>query len=128
MLEIIPLDSMPCTIFCDIDGCILKHEWPPDVNRIPELLEGAFIKFTEWNRQGHKIILTTARTSNYRDVTIRALNSHRLPFNELLMDLPCGRRILINDVKPEEAELQTAIAYNLKRNAGLLELDWRKAA
>jgi len=53
----------PKTIFCDIDGTILRHSHKfSDITlHDPELLEGVLSKFNEWDSKGYKIILTTAR-------------------------------------------------------------------
>lgn len=114
----IPLIEQPGTVIVDIDGTILKHNWPPSRDNRPELCEGVFYCFKKWKERGFDIYIMTARTKNFEDITRDQLNACRLPFDELLMGCRQGRRILINDYKPHEPDNPTAIAINLRRDAG----------
>ena len=53
------MDLRPKTIFCDIDGTLVKHELPWK-NVIPnkklEILDGTIEKFSEWDAKGYYII------------------------------------------------------------------------
>lgn len=53
----------PSTIFCDLDGTILKHlhSFSEVTSTKAELLPGVREKFDEWDSKGHRIILVTAR-------------------------------------------------------------------
>jgi hypothetical protein len=83
----------------------------------PSLLPGVQEKFQEWREKDYYIILTTARPEGCRSTTESQLVSYGLFWDKLVMGLPVGPRVLINDVKP--SGLQTAIAVNLLRNVGL---------
>ena len=117
--------KMTKTIFCDIDGTILKHKADIYKNILepPEILDGVIEKFKEWDKNNYKIILTTGRKSSTRKQTIEQLNSLGIIFDELIMGLPNGDRILINDKKTDGIE-NTAYAYNLVRNEGMNNLNF----
>ena len=69
------------------------------------------------------IIFTTARFERHRELTEFMLQSHNIHYKSLIMDLPSGCRILINDSPYNH--LQKAISYTVKRDIGLhtLKLD-----
>ena len=107
------------TIFCDIDGTILKHSkgiYTLDKDK-QEVLPGVYEKFQEWLLRSYKIILTTARPESTRKLTEQLLQDLGITYHELIMNLPCGERILINDTKPDG--MITARAYSVKRDKGI---------
>ncbi len=114
---------MPKTIFCDIDGTILQHLGDVLKNRkdkqalLPHVLE----TFRAWDREGHTIILTTARKESERVRTEEQLRGTGISYDRLIMGLPAGDRILINDRKPH-SDRDTAYAINLARNQGLTNI------
>ena len=105
------------TWFFDLDGTILKHNgrW----NGGDELLPG--VKEL-WDKipPGDCIVITTGRETEYIQESLDFLDQHNLRYNHVLCNLPLGERIVINDEKPEG--LQTAIAWNVKRDAGFKDL------
>ena len=111
---------MTKTIFCDIDGTILKHRGDIYKNILepPEILNGVIDKFKEWDKNNYKIILTTGRKEGNREKTKEQLKTLGINYDELVMGLPNGDRILIND-KKENGIDYTAYAYNLVRNEGM---------
>ena len=113
-------DPRPCTIFLDIDGCILKHQGSLGgiILNEAELLPGVRERFDEWEKKGYNIILTTGRKESLREITEKHLRSFGLFWNQLIMGLGGGHRVLINDLK-EGSSSATATAINLKRDAGL---------
>ena len=108
---------MPATIFCDIDGTIIAHrdcgQWSGD----PEPVPGAVEQMHRWHRQGHLIVLTTARSEDTRQNTEAELEEVGVPWDRLVMDLTVGPRVLINDAAPERPV--AAVAYSLARDEGL---------
>lgn len=62
----------------------------------------------------------TSRDSTYREATEMNLKRSEIKWNMLIMDIPRGERILINDSKP--SGLVTAHAITLQRDAGLTEI------
>ncbi len=110
----ISLSPLSHTWLIDIDGTILKHNGYLESN--DQLLEG-IKEFWIMIPKNDYIILLTSRSKSYEKRTIEFLNINNLRYNQIVFNLPTGERILLNDTKP--SGLQTAIAINLKRNAGL---------
>ena len=114
-------DNRPKTIFCDIDGTLVKHGSPflaSKPNFKMELLPGTLEKLEEWDREGHNIILTTGRRESMRKETERQLTEVGIIYDYLLMGIKGGKRYLINDRKPNGSE-DYALAINLDRNKGI---------
>lgn len=114
----------PKTIFCDIDGTLIKH-FTPDVTSkedfTPSIIEGTLTKLNEWDKKGYKIILVTARRESMRKITEKQLSQIGVFYDYLIMGITSGPRVLINDMKPDN-EI-TAFAFNLERNEGIKNID-----
>lgn len=115
----------PKTIFCDIDGTIIKH-----VHRFSYVgfepavaLKGVINKFNEWDSKGHKIILTTARKESARMLTEKQLTDLGLCWDQLIMGVTSGARILIND-KNLDTDPDRAIALNVITDQGFDDIHW----
>jgi NDP-sugar pyrophosphorylase family protein len=111
----------PKTIFCDIDGTIIKHVHRfSEVGKDPaEILPGVREKFDEWDSKGYKIILTTARKESARRLTEKQLSLIGLPWDYLLMGITSGQRVLIND-KLINNDPDRAIAINVITSEGFV--------
>lgn len=107
------------TIFIDIDGTILEHNPKFSYNKKVKILPGVKKAFDEWNKKEYKIILTTGRRENDRDLTVKQLQKLELSYDHLIMGLGRGERVLINDIKPDGTI--TAKAINVKRDSGFGE-------
>lgn len=109
----------PKTIFCDIDGTLVKHAHRfSDLKDIePTLLPGVREKFNQWDSQGHKIILCTARKESAREMTESHLRMLGLCWDTLIMGVTSGQRVLIND-KLNVAHPDRAIGINVITNEG----------
>jgi len=111
----------PCSVFIDLDGTILtqtgdaSHQLTSDI----ELLPGVKERFNEWSSLGYSITLTTARKESSRQITEEQLRKNGLFWDNLIMNLTSGQRVLINDLKPGREHIPTAIAINLIRNEGI---------
>ena len=108
------------TIFCDIDGTIFKHRYSSlhDIMTCnPVLLPGVIKKFIEWRSKDYYIVLTTARPEGCRRTTEEHLAIYGLFYDQLVMGLPVGPRVVINDKKPNG--MVTSYAISLERNEGL---------
>jgi len=118
---------MTKTIFCDIDGTIFKHKGDINKNLLepPEILNGVIEKFKEWDKNNYKIILTTGRKEGNREETKQQLKILGINYDELIMGLPNGDRIIINDKKEKGIE-NTAYAYNIVRNEGINNINLNK--
>lgn len=106
------------TLFCDIDGTIIKHIGNATeqlLNPLPTLCKNALDAINCWSRKGYKIILTTARKPSMKNITIKQLEELGIIYDDLLMGIS-NIRILINDCKDR---YPTAFAINLERNTGL---------
>ncbi len=117
-------ETRPITIFCDIDGTLVKHCSPfiatrPDFHM--ELLPGTLSKLEEWDRAGHNIILTTGRRESMRKITEKQLAEVGIIYDQLIMGIKGGKRVLINDRKPNGTK-NYASAINLTRNEGINNL------
>lgn len=117
----------PKTIFCDIDGTILKHvhRFSDIVDTEPKLLNGVRDKINQWDSQGHRIIFVTARKESARDVTEKHLKQLGLCWDHLVMGVGGGERILIND-KLNSNHKDRAYSVNVITNAGFDTIDWTK--
>ena len=117
----------PKTIFCDIDGSILKHAHVASdvITGTPVLLEGVAAKFNQWDSQGHRIILVTARKESMRDITVRHLQELGLVWDQLIMGVGGGARYLIND-KLIDSDADRAVAVNVLTDGGFDKIDWNE--
>ena len=109
------------TIFCDIDGTLIHH-WGEkclvktmenDAILLPDVLETV----DGWKNKEYMIILTTARPESMREITEKQLQSVGLFYDKLIMGLPRGKRVVVNDCKPNMEE--TAVGVTVERNKGL---------
>ncbi len=123
-MEYVPIDRRPRTLIIDIDGCLFRQKdfWP-DIVKINELLPGVKEKLKRWHMRGDRIVLISARPEGYRGTTEHQLRKANLMWDVLLMGMPTGQRILINDVKPEQTNIEMAIAVNLERDKGMEGLE-----
>ena len=113
------INQKPKTIICDIDGTLIKH--CGDITKqvdSKELLPGVLDFWKKIDRDGCRIILITGRRESLREKTIIVLNELGIFYDELIMGLPSGTRVLINDLKPS-GDKPTALAINVERNKGL---------
>jgi NDP-sugar pyrophosphorylase family protein len=115
----------PKTIFCDIDGTILKHvhKFSDVCFQIPELLEGVRKKIDQWDSHGHKIVFCTARKESARELTEKQLRDLGLCWDYLIMGISSGTRVLIND-KLKKTDPDRAISANVVTNRGFDSIDW----
>ena len=114
----------PKTIFCDIDGTLIKHFGDIFDNIInePIILNNVIDSIKEWDRNNYKIILTTGRKEGHRQRTEEQLAILGIPYDQLVMGITNGDRILINDKKLNSTR-DTAYAVNVIRNDGLTNID-----
>jgi FMN phosphatase YigB (HAD superfamily) len=111
------MNTRPKTIFCDIDGTLIKHDLPINITKEDyklELIEGTLEKLQEWDTKGYNIILTTGRKESLRRITEKHLQDAGIVYDQLIMGIGGGSRVLINDLKPSGE--QTAFAFNVIRN------------
>ena len=112
------------TIFCDIDGTIFKYrKFETYETSKPEVLPNVKNKISEWRKEGHMVVLTTARPSYLLEHTKKELSMNGIGYDRLIMEIERGPRILINDMDPNKPG-QRAMGVNLNRDKGFEEIDW----
>lgn len=118
--------STPKTIFCDLDGTLVKHCGDPLAMQNPdhelELLPGVREILLDWDRKRYHVVITTGRKESTRDATVKQLQRAGVLYDQLIMGFGGGDRILINDKKPD-SDRDTAYAINLSRNTGVLGVE-----
>ena len=105
------------TIFCDLDGTLIPHNWHPDDNT-PMLLPGVeeFLRSLTQNR--YYCVLTTARFQSECIYVLGQLRQkYNFQFNEFIYGLPTGPGVVVND-NSSEGECK-AFAIAIERNKGL---------
>lgn len=118
------MDIRPKTIFCDIDGTLLEH-FPSGESFYsyePKALPGTVEKLLEWDKKGYNIILTTGRKESMRKITEKQLELAGIFYDQLIMGIGGGVRVLINDYKPNSTE-ETAVAITLERDFGISKIN-----
>ena len=117
------MNTIPKTVFCDIDGTLLRHTGDILLNmKLNEVLPNVNQTIRQWDRNNYRIILTTGRKESTRQQTVDQLKAAGIVYDQLIMGLPNGPRVIINDKKEKGIE-NTAYAVNLVRNSGLDQLD-----
>jgi hypothetical protein len=118
------IEIRPKTLIVDVDGCLLFHSGKLTLQntKTPDLLPGVKEKFDEWDRKGYRIIIMSGRKESMRSTTETQLREYGLYWDQLILGVGGGDRILINDKKPN-SERATAVAINLERNVGLANIE-----
>ena len=112
----------PKTLFLDIDGTLIFHHNKFLTKQLyTNILNGTIDKFTEWDKKGYNIILVTGRRESMREQTEKQLTEMGLFWDQLVMGIGGGDRIIINDRKPD-SENDTCYAINIDRNVGIGEI------
>ena len=113
----IVLSQLSHTWLFDLDGTILLHNG--HLNSGDVVLPGVQ-EFWRKIPSSDIIIILSARDEKYRPTTENFLKEKGLRFNNLIMSLPKGERLIFNDKKPKG--LETAIAINVNRDDGLEDI------
>jgi phosphoglycolate phosphatase-like HAD superfamily hydrolase len=115
----------PKTIILDIDGTLIKHYGTSQTSvGEPKILPGVIKKLNEWDIKGYNIILMTGRRESLRQLTEEQLLKVGIFYDQLIMGIGGGQRVLINDLKPAGVDFgDTATAIQLERNKGISEVD-----
>ncbi len=111
----IEVSSLSHTWILDVDGTLVKHNGYK-IDGYDTLLEGVK-EFFETLPKEDKVILLTARKGQYLEDLKNFLTQNNLRYDYLLVDMPMGERILVNDKKP--SGLNTAYAINKNRDEKL---------
>ena len=118
------MNNKPKTIICDIDGVLIKHKNEGLSKQLGyvDLLEDTISKMTEWDAKGYNIILITGRRESLRNKTEQQLLMYDIFYDQLIMGVGGGDRIVINDRKPN-SKRDTAYSINLNRNEGVNDVE-----
>lgn len=106
------LSPLNHTWILDLDGTLVKHNGYI-IDGYDSFLPGA-LEFLESIPKSDMIVIITARTEEYKEMTEGFLKSNDIRFNKIIYGAPYGERILINDRKP--SGLITSISINTNRN------------
>jgi len=112
------------TLFLEIDGTLVKHENPSITSKPSHkmvVLKGTIDRLLEWNKKGYTIILTTGRRESNRELTEKQLQEAGIFYDQLIMGVGRGPRVVINDIKPDG--MITAYSINVDRNIGISNID-----
>lgn len=112
---ILTLSVLPKTWIFDVDGTIVKHNG--HLTKEGDQLLPGVKDFFNCIPKSDVIILLTARKPEFESSLKKFLEQNQIRFDYLLMNMPQGERILINDEKP--SGLKMAWAFNKKRDSRL---------
>ncbi len=119
--------DLPKTIFVDIDGTLIKHHGGLEnslndllkPNYKPEVLPNVQERIWEWDSKNYTVILTTGRKESSRRVTEKQLEELGIVYDQLIMGIGPGPRVLINDMDPNYPETKMATGITLGRDEGI---------
>lgn len=105
-------------LFVDIDGTLVTNSsthFPPYIGDGNSLTKNIELLRKLYNSGKVKIILTTSRPEKYREMTVNEMKQKDIPYNQLIMDLPHCKRIVINDFSKSNP-YPSCEALNVPRN------------
>ena len=107
------------TIFSDIDGTSV-HQVPfESIDPFKsKALPGVVDKMVSWFKNGHHIVLTTARPESLRHDTIQEMDILGIPFHQLVMGICRAERILINNNSDKHPNQVRAKGVIVDKNGG----------
>lgn len=113
-------------IVTDLDATLVWHHGQIQdiVSNPPQLLPGIAEQLKIWKAIGCKIIIITARPEAIREITINHLTMLGIDYDQLIMGLPNGPRIMINDDHGKGKP--TCYALEVEPNKGLWDLSSAK--
>jgi len=111
----------PPTIFFDLDGTLVEHDASVSLGsgnygKLKFLSVSTMLELNRLYAAGNKIILATARLESSRHLLESELNEKGVMYDQLIMGISGGARILINDTKPSLPGFLTAWGINTCRN------------
>ena len=107
------------TIFSDIDGTLVHQVRFEEIDPFTSVaLPGVVETMTKWFKEGHHIVLTTARPEELRNLTIQEMDLLGIPFHQLVMGIGRAERILINNKSKGNPKEKRATAVEVEKNVG----------
>lgn len=116
----------PASIFIDLDGTLIRH----DVSRslgsgeygiLKELTPSPIMQLNKLYLDGNKIVITSARHESSRNSLERSLSAIGIMYDQLIMGLSGGPRVLVNDSKPSLPGFMTAWSINTARDESAMD-------
>ena len=110
-------------LFIDMDGVIVQHSashFPPYYGETGPIEDNAQIIRKLRQSGKFQIIITTSRKPKFRKVTEKQLKKIGIEYDELLMGIYHGKRIIINDYSRSNP-FKSCDAINLRRNSNELK-------
>lgn len=111
------------TLFIDIDGVLVFNSgeyFEPKWGETQAINENIEVINQLYKSGKVHIILTTSRSSKYKEETINQLKREGILYHQILFDLLHAKRIIINDYSPTNP-YKSADAINLKRDSNVLK-------
>lgn len=109
------------TWFIDLDGTIF--EWEALFTRGQDYLLPGAKEFMSAIPYDDFVVITTARKEGNRAATIESLRRFGIRYDYIIFGCGTGERIVVNDTKPEDGGLITALAWPVERNKGFVQTD-----
>ena len=111
----------PSTFIVDIDGVIFQHDngkfsETGDFSENPYPIKENVDKLNELYENGSIILLCSSRPKELATKTKNDLKRIGLKYSDIFLGATSGQRFLINDRKPSNESIDTAISINSTRN------------
>ena len=111
------------SVFCDVDGVLLKHKPNSNDNIEDNIILGNCVEtINKWKEENKKIIICTSRPKNTIQTFSELLRKININYDELIMGLNPGPRYIINDIKPTNIFVKQAREVNLIRDEGINDI------
>jgi hypothetical protein len=113
------------TIFLDLDATVWEQGDPVEISKPgyqPKMIFGVLDKIRQWDSKNYNIILTTGRKESLRDVTIKQLSYAGIIYDQLVMGIGGGDRILINNKRRNGDISAKAICPDYNEGIGKIDL------
>lgn len=105
----------PKTWFLDFDGTLVSQKSHMSDNDY--ILPTTKDFFENISCEDFVVITTARKSEEHYERIVSFLGLHKIKNYKIVCDLPAGKRILINDKKPDGT--LTAYCYNLERDKGI---------
>jgi len=100
--------AKPRTFFIDLDGTVLMHGHRySNLYKGQEACPGVVEALDELDSLGHKIILVSARKESSRKFTEENLARLGIPYDQLILGVSQGKRVVVNDIISEASAPRT---------------------
>jgi len=97
----------------DIDGVLVRQINSVDMTLPVVPINNTVEQINEWFRQGDYIMLWSARSREYEDLTRQQVDSIQIRYHEIVLGKPLSEEIYIYDDK-------LIVAHHLVKNEGIL--------